>query len=502
MKRPVLCLVLSTSLSWAVDDLDRLKSDYMIGELSLDDLMIQQVARLVKTPYPEMKYLSPEPIKCGTHVLRFLGENHSLLSPSAVTTLTSMGVDFDRSVPGLFRPSGLDRHFDMGIFRFHFTMEGENGVDPADADADGIPDYVHTMASTFDEVAELELDLYGYTRPPSDNWYDDNGGNSLYDIYLKRLGENVYGYTQWEFPASNQSGDNEYSTVKEKNASTSYLVVRNNYDGFPYLELESIRVTAAHEFFHAIQLGYDGWESTWMLEATATWMEDEVYDDINDSFQYLEEWFGNPELALNYDSATHWYGSWIFFRYLSEHMGGHATIRKIFEKSIDNDSQRGDHSISTIDAVLRDLGESFNKAFTSMVIANEVLSSDPGVGEYSYEEADDYRLFGIRPEYRDSILLTESEHQFSHNSGILMHNASHYIKVTASEGPLEVKFSPGKDEPRYQVMGIVKRGLGSILVYDIGMSFIVDVPPNVEDLVIAVVTDTSDNLGYYYSLNL
>jgi len=34
--------------------------------------------------------------------------------------------------------------------------------------------------------------------------------------------------------------------------------MRHNYNGFPNTELEAIQVTAAHEFFHAVQFGYDG----------------------------------------------------------------------------------------------------------------------------------------------------------------------------------------------------------------------------------------------------
>ena len=49
----------------------------------------------------------------------------------------------------------------------------------------------------------------------------------------------------------------------------------------------SLRVTAAHEFFHAIQFAYDVNEDIWFMEGTATWVEDEVYDSINDNYQFL-----------------------------------------------------------------------------------------------------------------------------------------------------------------------------------------------------------------------
>ncbi|MCH7733225.1 MAG: hypothetical protein IIB44_12085, partial [Candidatus Marinimicrobia bacterium] len=117
------------------------------------------------------------------------------------------------------------------------------------------------------------------------------------------------GYVQPENPANND-GNNENSEVTEENAFTSYMVLRNNYEGFydvsniygPISEFEAVQVSVAHEFFHSIQFGYDGWEAVWLLEATATWMEDEVFDDVNDNYQYLLPWFQDPKVSLNRDS--------------------------------------------------------------------------------------------------------------------------------------------------------------------------------------------------------
>ena len=50
---------------------------------------------------------------------------------------------------------------------------------------------------------------------------------------------------------------------------------------------ENLQVTAAHEYFHAVQFGYDVAEDGWVMEATATWAEDELYDGVNDNVQYL-----------------------------------------------------------------------------------------------------------------------------------------------------------------------------------------------------------------------
>ena len=51
--------------------------------------------------------------------------------------------------------------------------------------------------------------------------------------------------------------------------------------------LDNMRVTAAHEYFHAVQFAYDALEDGWFMEATATWAEDELFDSIDDNRQFL-----------------------------------------------------------------------------------------------------------------------------------------------------------------------------------------------------------------------
>ena len=39
--------------------------------------------------------------------------------------------------------------------------------------------------------------------------------------------------------------------------------------------IDKMKISIAHEFFHAVQYGYNGWESGWLLESTAVWMEED-----------------------------------------------------------------------------------------------------------------------------------------------------------------------------------------------------------------------------------
>ena len=75
-----------------------------------------------------------------------------------------------------------------------------------------------------------------------------------------------------------------------------------------------LKVTAAHEFFHAVQFAYDIGEDGWFMESTATWMEEHVYDAINDNLQYLATSpLAQPLIPLDQTSGLRVYGAWIFW---------------------------------------------------------------------------------------------------------------------------------------------------------------------------------------------
>ena len=471
---------------------DQILEDYQKGELTLEESLIYQVARLKSDPILPDRYKSSEPIKCGTPVLKALMENYHKLSPSGVEILSKMGINFNGLFPTLSRPSGLDLHYDSGIFRFHYTLTGDDAVDP---------DYIDMVDNVFTEVYEMEIDTFSFVEPPSDRWYSNNGGNGLYDIYISKLNPWYYGWVMHEAYANYNSGDNENSLdITEQNALTSYMEIRNNYDGFPHTEIENIQVTAAHEFFHAIQLGYDGWEKTWLLESTAVWMEDEVYDDVNDYYLYLIDWFEEPHLALDLDS-NHWYGSCIFFRYITEHLGDFSIIRKIFQNSVNYDSQSNDYSILTIDEILSKHGSDFKETLQKMAIANRVLSSDPIVGEYSYEEAEDYKENGIELHIEESISLSDTTYNYF-NDDNLMRYASHYFSITPVNTPFLVSFSPVDGSSSFQVSSVIQNKSGEISVIPIGTSTIIPGSEDAEQVTIVIVSNDTIGSTNDYTLSL
>ena len=99
-------------------------------------------------------------------------------------------------------------------------------------------------------------------------------------------------------------------------------------------------MTAAHEFFHAIQFDYDATEDRWFMEATATWVEERYADAIDDNRQYLPYGqLGRPRQPLDeFDSfGQGQYGNWLFFELLSQDFGDDV-VRRIWNLA---DATRG-----------------------------------------------------------------------------------------------------------------------------------------------------------------
>lgn len=196
--------------------------------------------------------------------------------------------------------------------------------------------YARQVLSRMEGVASTYV-AAGYRRPLPDGTTGDTVGNpsGRFDVYLADL--NVPNYGQlYGFCAPEVPTQNTLHTT-----STAYCALDNDFAasqfGTANTPAENLAVTAAHEFFHAIQFAYDVGEDTWIIEATATWAEDQLFDSVNDNLQYLPAGpLGRPQQSLDSSFGITPYGSWIFFRYLSERFpraqaGLPVIIRRIWE---------------------------------------------------------------------------------------------------------------------------------------------------------------------------
>ena len=180
------------------------------------------------------------------------------------------------------------------------------------------PTWVNTVGATVLHVLAT-YQRAGYRAPESDGTRGnpvDHPTGSYLDIYLSsQLGDGVYGYCDSDQMSFPQNGPFD---------TWAYCAFDNDFAEFPHRSpIQNLRVTAAHELFHATQFAYDFAEDRWFMEATATWAEDEVYTAINDNRQYLPQSpMRQPRQSLdqfvNSSFSLRQYGEWIFFRYLSE----------------------------------------------------------------------------------------------------------------------------------------------------------------------------------------
>ena len=247
----------------------------------------------------------------------------------------------------------------------------------------GDPTVSATLVNQVGSVVTHVLAQYraaGYRAPRADG---TAGGDSGLDIYLGDLGIGLYGYCSTDRPPP----------VRGPHATSAYCAFNSDYSWAPRTPLDNLKVTAAHELFHATQFAYDYYEDAWFMEATATWAEDEVYDTINDNRQYLASSpLSQPRESLDQFNGNNLrqYGEWIFFRYLSERFprsqgGLPVIVRSIWQRA---DSTRGAAAdLYSIQAVNRDLrlrGTDLRRMYAAFGDANRRPSQ-------SYEEGAAYR---------------------------------------------------------------------------------------------------------------
>lgn len=251
---------------------------------------------------------------------------------------------------------------------------------PTTADAPPSVEWVALTLSTMENVYEREVNQLGYRPPRTDG---TAGGDGKLDVYLKDLGTGLYGYCAAEYR-------------KKGRTASGFCVLDNDYSPaqFPSQTPENnLAVTAAHEFFHAVQYSYDYNEDPWMMESTATWMEEQVADHVNDNRQYLRySQLQAPYVPLDAFSSTYGfqYGNWIFWEYLTERFGT-KFAKLAWESAGSLRDDGGRYSIEAIQSVLRKKKKSFTDVYADFAAANVAPSHHyaeaPGVPEFANPKA-------------------------------------------------------------------------------------------------------------------
>lgn len=181
-----------------------------------------------------------------------------------------------------------------GRFRIHFDTTGLNQPFLVDSSGQKIKGttiaFIDSVAQICDYVYHVEIDSLGYPSPPSDS---GAGGGNEYDVYVESLEPGMYGYTDWD--------DTKPITSRKNATYATWMVIDNLFASSYTRGVAAIKVTIAHEFHHGIQIGnYGLWANDlYFYELTSTWMEQVVYPEIKDYYQYLPNFFNNPGRPFN-----------------------------------------------------------------------------------------------------------------------------------------------------------------------------------------------------------
>jgi hypothetical protein len=318
--------------------------------------------------------LSGEPVKCGFPILTQALSQHDHL-PAALRA----------TVAGLMTRPLLQTSILKGGFRVHFDTTGFNAPALLDASHQPIPGtayaYADSVASIAAMVARMTLVL-GYAAPPGDGTL---GGGPEYDIYIESLiGE--YGRTTPDVDIPDGKTTSTYMEVH----NDFLFVTPDSNKGLP-----ALRVTLAHEFHHAIQLGsYAYWQNdVYFHEITSVWMEEVLFTQVNDYYQYLRSSWGhfrNPGTSfVTNDLIMYSRGIWGLF---VEKRFDRAAMRKAWEEA------RTVRPLVAVDRVLRQspYASGFQAAFTEWALWNYYTGSRGNPVEY-YSEGSSYPQIALIP---------------------------------------------------------------------------------------------------------
>jgi hypothetical protein len=280
-----------------------IEQDYRDGRLTLDEKFILQIKAIKKPQELPSKYRLFN-LSTGVTASR----SATMVLKELVAQWDQLSIETQQAFQDAFTRWSTAFTYDSpgGFFKLHYDTTGTHKVPSTDADLSGVPDFVEKCAAYCDTTLDVHGQL-GFITPPSDGGL---GGDSKYDVYFEDMG--YYGYAVPENPGPEPWND-----------YTSYIVLNNNFIGFPPNndpegnQYGAAKVTVAHEFHHAVQFAYNASEASWFMELDATNMEDIIFDPTDDNYNYLPTFFSSPQTSLM-ESSYHAYSSFIWCQYLAQ----------------------------------------------------------------------------------------------------------------------------------------------------------------------------------------
>jgi hypothetical protein len=246
--------------------------------------------------------------------------------------------------------------------------------------------FVDSTLNIFNYVWDIVVNSSGYLPPPFET------GENTYNVYLTELGGGLYGQTVPTLDPINPG--------QTPPRYTSYIEIDNDFRSVYSTSrgLPGVKVTAAHEFHHAIQLGSYGYRENdrYFYEITSTWIEDLLYNEINDYYQYIKYsndqprgHFAYPNLSFIYSDGLIEYSRAIWGKFIQEKYSS-TVMRNTWE------NLRSSGSVKALDDALVNVGSTLRIAFVEFSRWNYFTGSRSMPGRY-YSEASNYPLIKERP---------------------------------------------------------------------------------------------------------
>ena len=235
------------------------------------------------------------------------------------TYLLSYKCDLNPLPNNRSRPD-LELSYTSENFMIHYDASGSDAPVSIDENNNLIPDYIESVAEIAEQSRNVLINVMGYREEPSD-------GDDFYDIYIQN-------YSNWgaNFP--------------ENTSGQSYIIIDNDYAGNNFESdycvnyLDKMRISVAHEFFHAIQRAYRpnyNLDHDFLLEMSSTWFERLMVDNCSDYLTFTESLVGifkNPDQSFDGSDADS--GNQANFGY-SMALFGHYLSRIVDSKGVSNE---------------------------------------------------------------------------------------------------------------------------------------------------------------------
>jgi len=326
-----------------------------------------------------------------------------------------------------YTDSDVLTHYDLGVFRVHYSIEGPNQTILDDEDQNGIPDFVEEVALTAEEVFSVYEET-GFRIPLTEAEIGlELGGSPAFDYYLVDFG----GSSDGMFGIDGCIGSR----------CAGHMIIENDFSGYGYSSLtEAISVLVSHEFFHAVQASYHSEMESWLSEGMAVWAEHLFEPETKDFLAFSSAYLEDTERSINRPPAgmttAFSYGTALWFAFLQEQKGEGilVSILEAFDQEED--------SSAAMFSVLGDETQDLWTEFARWNLATGIRSGEV----LSYPYAD--RLYGLQFA-EDGVQLVE-DHRFYPfaASYFLLEHTGGTLKFTIEEGGQGLIFSlhPTEDQ--------------------------------------------------------